>query len=801
MSKQEYSWLEEQTVETISPWVHLSLDPKSQTGGDWYRLFLNASLGCRAAHGVNTSPSCEVLCKANRAQIESDNYGLISWDDTKKAPSILGADISDMFYTHSQYRGNITASGSILAYESGLWEPSMRKRARSSALLAAGLVVHGKTNVEACNIVSRLTCEPIDIEAVDNAVIPASHLKREMVIVSKASHRVFGRGTIQCGITWDDNRLSSRACSQNMAFDWGRITAIARYIAEANIQNCKMFTYHAKARGIPFTVVRNSWAYVSEADYHLPSSIFSDVPKLDLKRFGIPSLVGTFIGHEVEVMRALNRGSKFMDVVPENEAFRAYLKMHKEARSRRGRRGSRRIPSISDAREVNIEEHSLTEDQLQAALEGGLILKEALVTAIASRRQTEDSLDKLLREVALVVPESEPDYTPVDKATKLIYDRSTWILARFVAESALREKGPEDDVDRGYLLDRITSKLSDMKAEIVGYRTHLETGLFLSTSQVSKLRLQTISYAQKSEKSKGRVTFSQRSLASAQLRNTALALGGIGEHQEETMRELKSTIASRYEDWYSQVLSDPDANVKENLAYFAYIQSFLADITPTTCYQKESGYIEGTVPRKSYVYQGLLRTAADYQFTPPKMQHSTYSTAYQLAQELDSSGTVPYSVTDAVDEVLKIADEVVGDLMLGRLWQPDVDTFYDARMMFAAPLSPQYDDNMLREEEAHTTLGIYLAEIEEKRKRLVKEGYEDCLNTYPNPTMAEEIAKANGYPNLRAAYEVLGTEAEYTETSKFVMDAQTKMALEKGASRHGYSTGESSKKRKYGAIM
>ncbi|KAL5070664.1 hypothetical protein RYX36_021551 [Vicia faba] len=124
-----------------------------------------------------------------------------------------------------------------MAYESGAWEPSMRSCARATSLLAAGLHAHGCTKEDAIKTVSIIASDDIDAEAIDGTLLPASHLKREMTIVSKANHRLFSRGSLQSGIIWDDSNLSLDASASTVAFDWGRVTTIARYIAEANIQN------------------------------------------------------------------------------------------------------------------------------------------------------------------------------------------------------------------------------------------------------------------------------------------------------------------------------------------------------------------------------------------------------------------------------------------------------------------------------------------------------------------------------------------------------------------------------------
>ncbi|KAL9063350.1 MAG: hypothetical protein Q9161_009515 [Pseudevernia consocians] len=193
---------------------------------------------------------------------------------------------------------------------------------------------------EAAGVAGAIAGEDIPIEAIANTEIPVSVLKREAASVAKANHVVYGRANAQKAISWDDHVLHASKLPENAAMDWSRATTIARYIGEANSRYDPDFRQYAKLKGVPYQLIMNCWATVSQADYVVHLDDYDLVPRVKVGTIPGGPLANAYGDHEQNLHDAIHRmhnelGNDLID--PKLESL-VQIAMH-----RRGRRGNTKI--------------------------------------------------------------------------------------------------------------------------------------------------------------------------------------------------------------------------------------------------------------------------------------------------------------------------------------------------------------------------------------------------------------------------------------------------------------------------
>lgn len=763
-------------LDRIDPWVNVRPDCKKQTGGDWYRLFLAASLGKKAIHGVNTAPSMEVLGKVPITPDENMAVGFIRWDDRTVKPDLLGSRISDKFYAGHHYRGGQTKSGAFVAFDEGSWEPSLRTRARASAILAAGIAAHGCTKAEALETARLITSDDIDAEAVDSTMLPASHLKREMTTVAKTSHLVFTQGTLQQGILWDDSRLSLDQFAPHVAYDWGRITAIARYIAEANIQICSRFRQAALGMGIAYHIARNSWAEVSEEDFQLHPSLFSTVPRIDLAKVGVPSLKGAYLDHEQEVFVAFTRFLNTEPIHPTSEAYRGIVHLQRATKARHSKKQRVKVATISEILPDEAETHAHTMSDFE--IKTTLLAATSPMDLLASAVHTRLSNDTIFRTTVERFMSAGDELTSgmIDHTCKLVFNTATWILAGGAAKEAAKALDDQSLHGRGH--DLLLTQLAKLKGELFGVATHIDTRVIFTDECMAKLRSCVRELIARSRKvaSVPRAPHHYFVPPAAQEANDFVS--SLGDKAPAILAELRANAAKSYKQAAMITGKEDIEGAVQKTANYMMASVAIKTLGLRTCLLRHTGYIDGSVPKETYVYKAAKKLQDKFDYGKPKLKYTNHINAQHVADDLDLSSLLLYSVKAAVAYTTQTLDFVMGELSMGHVYQAPEELMVEALEFVPGGDSPQYDTAELDGEDDLATIEAILASADEEVRAAIVDNFQKVLDTYPNPEVAEKYAILNGYENFRAAYNDLEFGAANDDENRFVLLATSKLPPE-----------------------
>jgi len=770
------SLFDDNSSDKIYPWLDGAPDCKTQTAGDWFNILMSASMGGRVIHGSNTAPTCEVLCKAAGPDACDMGVGIIRWDPTVDPYPCIGPDLSDKHYSHHAYRGSITSSGNVLAYESGAWEPSMRTRARSTSLLAAAIHAHGCSKEDAVKTVSIIASDDIDEEAVESTLLPASHLKREMTIVSKASHRIFTKGSLQSSIIWDDSDLSLSSNTSSVAFDWGRVTAIARYIAEANIQCCPRFREYAQMYGLPYHIVRNSWAYVSATDYQLRPGRYAAVPKIDIARYDIPSLKGSFTDHEQDILVAVTRSLDKIATVPDSDTFRAYRALYNAAKQRRDKLKSIKPAGLENVRIIPAVEHRYNAHASSDLLSKSTIPWDMLVRAVATRYVNDPHIRRVINEYKEMEYCDPTRDDKLDLVTRLIMDRGTWSLALVLCEES--EKREDALSIYSHLTKKVsyTMKLNKLKSTMFGFPVHLANTPTFSNSLLLKLRDYTVSILSELSEAEPAKDLTQSRLASLDMQETSHVLSGLATMADKHLPNINSVVSDKFQEWADQMFQYEDNCYIEYGARFSMVALALKRLCASHCMNKSTGFIDGADPRYSYIYLSLQDLGAQLNFTVPPLARSVYTGATQLVADLINRGDYPFDLEATVLYVNRILEEVIGDMMADVVYEPPDSILEEAYDSVQAPGSPGYDCSIMEEAEAEARLAAVFLKVNQLEESMEVDEYKAALNSYPTVGLAEQYARVMGYPSFQAAFDELKEKVIYMEGSGYIIQASMRLA-------------------------
>jgi hypothetical protein len=752
-------------LDQVNPWANASPDCLTQSGSDWYRIALSASLGGRVLHGVNTAPSMEVLGKSPYTPDETTSAGFIRWDPRTFNETSLGNRVSDQFYIHHKYRGGQTKSGALLAFDEGAWEPSLRGRARSSSLLAAGLIAHGISKTDALETVSRITSDEVDPEAVESTLLPSSHLKREMVTVSKASHRVFSQGTLQQGIIWDDSRVNLSKKVPHIAYDWGRITAVARYIAEANVQVCPVFREKAIKMDMAYHVVRGAWATVSPEDYKLYPSLFANVRKLDLAKLNVPSIKGAYKDHEKEVFVSLTRFLSNEPDHPVSDIYRGYVHLKRSAQDRVHKKQKVKIASAVNIIDNVETTHTMDDETLSRQLKLLCSSQTLLAMAVKTRSQNDRTFKRAVDNFMTTAVESNME----DKVTisRLVFDQATWVYANAAAKEMAKKLDDSEIYNRAH--DLLVIQLSQLKSKLFGLKTHLDAPVVFSEEALSKLSENVRDVLSRANKAPALEIVYKKDLMTPDM----MQIENTFTYDNEKTRSILEAIHSESSKVYKKVAlvllaSNKQSAINAGAAnYFTYIA--LKTLGMRLCVARSSGYIDGSVPKETYIYKAAKKLSDKFQLGKPKLRFPNYATALTLADDIESSSVLKYNIKEAVASTTVTLDLVVGDVLSGNKFVPPDDLLPEAVEELSDVDSHEYDTKELDEETNLAILERLMAEVNEEFLQDDEDLYAKGLKTYKDKAEAEKYARLNGYQTFKEAIDLIGVQAFKDDENNFTM--------------------------------
>lgn len=252
-----------------TPFDEIGINFDDQTGADWMRVMLAASMGGAVVEGVSLSGSSEVIFKTTFDQADKVAVGRIKYNDKPKA--VDSVDLAGMMVAKAtaKFRGVGRAGAFGLAMEDTLWSSASVSRVRDGAFLAASLVAMGATTADAVGMASDVMGEELPEDLVSCVVTPLSLAKRDAATTVKNRSSVFLPQYDLQPVVWDDASLQGRLIDETQAIDWGRVTGVAKYIGAMNSMVDPKFRMIAETVGVPYRLVKGHAATVSSTPYRV----------------------------------------------------------------------------------------------------------------------------------------------------------------------------------------------------------------------------------------------------------------------------------------------------------------------------------------------------------------------------------------------------------------------------------------------------------------------------------------------------------------------------------------------------
>jgi len=725
------------------PFFDVEWDCEEQTGGDWYMLALTASLGGKAIHGLNCAPTCETLAKVPYEVANKRTHGLIKIDDSVRAMDGAGDDYDMQQFKHPNFKGVQTTAGTMLAFDQGAWEPSVRTRAREASFLAAGIAAHTSDASMAVAVVSKIVADEVDEEAVHVASIPVSHLKREVVAVNKGSHRLFSRGNFQKSVVWEDQNLNQDSLPPQAAMDWARVTTIARYIAEANARYDGKFKEIAKVRGIPFQIIKGSWAYVAPGDFIPDAGAFADVPDYDARRLRVPSLRDVYSGHQMDVLAAANHALSRSAYDTSPLSTEALLRMVSAVRERTSKK--KKVVSRGTEELAEITAHRFdAQGAADAVVRSTTAFTEYAAAASRMLHGNKPAM-KLAKVLVSDLREGVFNHQKAHELAPHLFGQGVWSDA--LTEMASKLLSVEVARTRLARLKRSWTKSSLMLDVPIAFHGNMLRKLEEATGTVAKVAI--IKPAPKVNTLA--VGLNDRALTGVLMVHAASSFA------RQHLGTSKELWASRYESWSEAYAANPAEYAYEKSVMYGTAASAFRDLTVDTILMVESRFVDGSAPKKSYIFRAAKAYSRKRRLSPPKNFDRTFTSALDIARKLDDQYDAEIRFEDVEEFCFHRMSEFATDL-LGK----------------EIPEVPEDPDDLEEYQEEEYDAGEAEGDYDEMDDLLFGDYEEESLEskvfrTYDSMEIADVFARANGYLDFQDAFAVLGEKARNDPETEYTM--------------------------------
>lgn len=301
-----YSILPDQTIHSavsavgaVDPFGDHDFDFAQDTGADWYRLALSASLGQVKITGVQIAPACESLAKTTFQRAANYQHYEIHYDPHEYARDGAGDAVDLSNPPQTDFVGFRSNASMESAYEPTGLSTSAMRRFTAASKLAGYAIAAGQDEADAVAFAEAAIGGHLPEIARDAIIVPTQFAVRSLVPFGKASHAIYSRGTMQRRVTVDDSSIGAQTIGVGKSMDWGRNVVIARFIGEANVRADPKFAQVAHKIGVPYMLVSGTPADTAPADFFLPPPDM--IPSLEEGRGGVPA-VDDIVGRITEAV-------------------------------------------------------------------------------------------------------------------------------------------------------------------------------------------------------------------------------------------------------------------------------------------------------------------------------------------------------------------------------------------------------------------------------------------------------------------------------------------------------------------
>lgn len=726
----------------VDPFDNVEYDPFTQTGGDWYRLMLSATHGGAVIHGQTMAPTCETLAKVDEAFAQRHATARIHIDKSTKDTDHADESWQLQNLKGKAYHGSRTANKARMLFDTAEWEPSTRVRAANAAFVGGLLAAQGCTLADSTMIASAIAGEQIPQEAITNTELPLSVLKHEAASAAKQNHVVYSYGNTQNAIRWDMHQFHDQTLPADASLDWSRITTLARYLGEANSMVDEKFSEYASVYGVPYSIVKGSWASVWAADYILDVDKFRDVPLADTAKLPTPPLADAYDKQANNMYDAIHRMANEVKVGLTDITLESLLKIAETYRGKKKGRlaaaGTELLADTSmhmytaDDAANNVKTAARSWDALTCAVtelvSSNRQLKQACASAVAnykSRMEYLPSLEPLMLELCAV---------PV------------WLRAFDYLKTALGNHY------------KARERMSKLKRTTLANSAPLETAAILTqrartSMSGSTMRLATLALTGKMPMNRMSVD-ARRVMAHQNMDQQAVLYNSVNQHLHKSKREWSKRYSQMAETY---ALAQDKQHQTKSVLYGTAAKAF-SMVNAYLLTRSADGFIDPQDLNTSYVLSSAKNYIRKRNISQPNFKPLEGLTAQEQALWLDQNIRSKVSFSEIVEFCEKRLMEFYTDIANGiEPPPPQVDTPPCGESpVFVSPPMP-IDTSVLES---------MFAEFDKPAHNL----YQAVLNSYVSENQADAHARANKYGDFLEAFEKLGdrarydTETQYTQT-------------------------------------
>lgn len=743
------------------PFLELGYDPNSQTGADWYRVMLAASMGGVEVHGINVTPCVETLAKTDEEFALKHVHGRLKLhDNCKLVPNTWDEDdLCNQPYAGRPYHGYVSSSMIEMAFDEDEWAPAARSRSKNAVTLAATMYAQTGDMDNALGFASYASYSEITAELVECVVLPEQIGKRDVILTNKPSHNVYSTGAIQRAIIWEDQNLGNELIHKHIAIDWARVTAIARYIAEANSKYDPNFRTYAKERGVPYVLISGAWATVSSEDYRIkvPEEVF-DLKGI-LSDLGIKPIDTAITEHTDSMLVAMNRSLAKLSGEGMSASASELLKLIEGVKLKRSNIHKKKTMATHTPTLVGKTVHSIdTGMASQIVRDSSTSMDHLKDAAYALYHGDRDLMKKL--SVVLTSGSNQVQKLVSDIAgaliSKAVFTRAYMSLARSLGNDATA-------LDRMTRLYRITHSFSgSLNADPPLNVTPKEPAVF-----TMNVLAKHVLYG------KAPAIIDRAVIPTMRAATGVTAVKNVLNYAKTTLENARSHWGDRYEAKSKVIRSGQGKDWKFLSIAYAAASSHMRAITAADLLSPSTYYIDMANIGNSYLLKSANNFARKRRQKPlvPTNKLDITEVVKSLDDYYKPDVTFKAVVEFVASKVEPLAQDIVHAL------QPDIsddesgvdelmeDTLDTARVASNSSAKSSF------------TLGFSF----NTPTAPFKPSYESVLRTYCNLEEANEHAVINGFDDFGAAYEALGEKARMDEESAYSAKAIKQLVADKKA--------------------
>lgn len=747
----------------VDPFCDHDLDFELDTGADWFRMALSASLGQVQITGIQVAPACESLAKTTYARASNYQHYDIHFN-SKHYPRAGAGDGLDLSNPPAKdfvgFRSNASLES---AFEPTGLSTSAVRRFTAASQLAAYAVSAGQAESEAMAFAEAAVGSRIPEAARDAIIVPTQFATRSLVPFGKASHAIYSRGTYQRRVTVDDSSIGPQTIGEGKSMDWGRNVVIARFIGELNCRCDPRFAKLAEEFGVPYMLVSGTAADTRPSDYFLPDPGL--IPRLAPGHAGVPP-VDNILGRIVEtvntqmatIVRELRAAGRETD---HQRALQVAVRMTQMRK--------KHVQTVATGTEVMADatRQRFTAEEAHARVTKSRTGFDAAAATLERYLKADKSLgDAAARYLASFHPAATQEVVgnrqaDRQKVLRVLQDDGFWVMAK-------QQVMGVDDEEARRRVDRAKRTLFGIRdATSIPRRAKVDAGPMFG----ALIRAATKGRApQPNERA---AAFPPMRAYDENLRT--MVYKEAGKHFEDTRKYWAKHYEERARAFGTV---EPEGQRHQAILYGAAARAFKR-LQPADMFLMADGYIDGENAESCWIMDVAKRYCEKRNMPMPEIDLEFVRTAEDVADELDEKLHPRVSFLELVRFVNARIQMIAGEFAQG-----SVDVTMPPEDYEEVPEPIHFMPNLPPMTEASGTLGAMMSEDElamladlDPELLALLSGAADqpsdsdmlmrAVAAFPDPSWSETFAVANGFGSYREAFQAIRTKAAYDEENEF----------------------------------